>query len=65
MIDLRLQIVSVVIAQPFGQQRTCNPSGSADKCCRHERRDYRAAREEDRKRSRLIFLDPSARRRPA
>ena len=30
MIDLRLQIASVVIAQPFGEQRANNASGSAD-----------------------------------
>ena len=34
MVDLCLEVSSVVIAQPFGEQRSDNTSGAADqRCC--------------------------------
>jgi hypothetical protein len=48
MIDLRLQIASMMIAQPRGEQCADNASGAADQRSRNECRDDCAAGQDDR-----------------
>jgi len=48
MIDLRLQIAPVMIAQPSGEQHATNTPGSAEQRCSNERRDDCAAGQDDR-----------------
>ena len=47
MIDLRLHIASVVIAQPFSQQRAGNTAGAADQRCRNDGGDNCSAGKDD------------------
>ena len=44
MVDLCLQVSSVVVAQPFGKQRSNNTSGPADDRCCDNSGEYRSAR---------------------